>query len=473
MVNLKRIVANISFVQIFLMVGFIGITGCSTPKSAESNPPAEQTNLSDDSLLTLVQKQTFQYFWEGAENISGLARERIHIDGDYPQNDQDVVTTGGSGFGIMTILVGIERGFITRSEGYNRLNRIVDYLGKADRFHGAWPHWLYGPTGKVKPFGEKDNGGDLVETAFMAQALLCVRQYFNEGNIEEKSLAKKADELWKGIDWNFYRNGDQNVLYWHWSPNYEWTINFPIRGYDECLITYVLAASSPTHGVPADVYHEGWARNGAIKSSAEQYGYQLILAHNGHEGTVGPLFWSQYSYLALDPRGLKDQYADYWTLNRNHALINREYAIENPKNFKGYGANTWGLTASYSVDGYSAHSPKNDLGVIAPTAAISSIPYTPEYSMEVIRHLYNDLGDKLWGKYGFYDAFSETDNWFPKRYLAIDQGTIPVMIENYRSGLLWNLFMSAPEIQAGLLKLGFTSTQHTLTANQAIAEEVQ
>lgn len=468
-----RIVRSKSLANIALVCGFIGFVGCSAPKIQDSHPPVNRTELSDDSLLTLVQKQTFQYFWEGAENISGLARERIHMDGVYPQNDQDVITIGGSGFGIMTILVGIERGFITRSEGYNRLNRIVDYLDKADRFHGAWPHWLHGPTGKVKPFGEKDNGGDLVETAFMAQALICVRQYFNEGSIEEKGLAKKADDLWKGIDWNFYRNGGQNVLYWHWSPNYEWAINFPIRGYDECLITYVLAASSPTHGVPAEVYHEGWARNGAIKSNDEAYGYKVILAHNGHQGTVGPLFWSQYSYLGLDPRGLEDQYADYWTLNRNHALIDREYSIKNPKNFKGYGADTWGLTASYSVDGYSAHSPKNDLGVITPTAAISSIPYTPEYSMDVIRHLYNDFDGKLWGKYGFYDAFSETYNWFPKHYLAIDQGTIPVMIENHRSGLLWNLFMSAPEIQAGLLKLGFTSTQHVLKADKELVAEVQ
>ena len=463
--DLKTLVTNKNFAKILLIFGFISFIGCSTPKVKDSHQPAEKTTLSDDSLLTLVQQQTFQYFWEGAEDVSGLARERIHMDGVYPENDQNVITIGGSGFGIMTILVGIERGFITRAEGYNRLNRIVNYLEKADRFHGVWPHWLYGPTGKVKPFSEKDNGGDLVETAFMAQALLCVRQYFNDGNIEEKVLANKADELWKGIDWNFYRNGGQNVLYWHWSPDNGWAMNFPIKGYDECFISYVLAASSPTHGVPAAVYHEGWARNGAIKSGAEQYGYKVVLAHNGHEGTVGPLFWAQYSYLALDPRGLKDQYADYWTLNKNHTLIDRAYCIENPKNFKGYGKDAWGLTASYSVNGYSGHSPTNDLGVITPTAAISSIPYTPEYSMDVIRHLYNDLGDKLWGKYGFYDAYSETDNWFPKRYLAIDQGTIPVMIENHRSGLLWDLFMSAPEIKAGLTKLGFLSAQHQLSAN--------
>lgn len=464
MINLNRTVLSIG-----LFISFSLVISCSTPKVSVDNHPKEV--LSDDSLLNLVQYQTFQYFWEGAEDISGLARERIHIDGDYPQNDQNVVTIGGSGFGIMTLLVGIERGFITRAEVYNRLNRIVDYLAKADRFHGVWPHWLYGPTGKVKPFSERDNGGDLVETAFMAQALLCVRQYFQTGSVEEKSLALKADNLWRGIDWDFYRNGGQNVLYWHWSPTYGWGMNFPIKGYDESLIVYVLAASSPTHGVPAEVYHEGWARSGAIKSSAVDYGYPLVLAHNGHEGTVGPLFWAQYSYLGLDPRGLKDQYADYWLLNKNHALISRQYSIENPKNFKGYGENAWGLTASYSVDGYAGHSPRNDKGVITPTAAISSMPYTPEFSMDVIRYLYNDLGDKLWGKYGFYDAYSETANWFPQRYLAIDQGTIPVMIENYRTGMIWNLFMSAPEIKNGLKKLGFSSTQHNLNLAKSYETE--
>ncbi|WP_028296542.1 glucoamylase family protein [Olivibacter sitiensis] len=450
-------------ISLLLITLFGSVTSCNSEKRQEVEQTEQgQDPLSNDSLLTLVQQQTFQYFWDGAEETSGLARERIHIDGDYPQDDYNVVTTGGGGFGVMAILVGIDRGFVTRQEGVERLIKIVNYLEKADRFHGAWPHWLHGPTGKVKPFGTKDNGGDLVETAFMAQGLICVREYFAQGSEQEQLLAKKVDKLWKDIDWNWYRKGNQDVLYWHWSPNYGWEMNFPLEGYNECLITYVLAASSPTHGVPASTYHKGWARNGKIVSNAEQYGYKVVLNHNYHEGSVGPLFWAQYSYLGLDPEGLSDQYADYWELNRNHTLIQREYCIENPKGFKGYGKNAWGLTASYSVNGYAAHSPKEDHGVITPTAALSSYPYTPEYSMDVIRHLYDSLGSKVWGKYGFYDAYSETDNWFPQRYLAIDQGPIPVMIENERTGLLWKLFMGAPEIKDGLKKLGFKSTKHPL-----------
>ncbi|WP_134088900.1 glucoamylase family protein [Olivibacter sp. XZL3] len=453
-----------NFFYILLLSFFAVLFSCSQSPSNKDDGQVngQADSLSDDSLLTLVQQQTFQYFWEGAEETSGLARERIHLDGVYPENDQDVVTIGGGGFGVMNILVGIERGFISRQEGVQRLEQIVNYLEKADRFHGAWPHWLHGPTGKVKPFGQKDNGGDLVETAFMAQSLLCVRQYLANGNEQEQAVAAKADQLWKEIDWNWYRKGNQNVLYWHWSPEYEWEMNFPVTGYNECLIMYVLAAASPTHGVPAAVYHEGWAKSGKIKTDAEQYGHKIILGFNGHEGTVGPMFWAHYSYLGLDPRGLKDEYADYWELNKNQTLIQRQYCIENPKDFKGYGPNAWGLTASYSVNGYAGHSPKEDLGVISPTAALSSYPYTPEYSMQVIRYLYDQLGSKVWGKYGFYDAYSETDNWFPQRYLAIDQGPIPVMIENERSGLLWNLFMSASEVKEGLKKLGFSSSQHSL-----------
>jgi hypothetical protein len=353
--------------------------------------------------------------------------------------------------------VGIERNFISRSEGYERLERLVNWLENADRFHGAWPHWMNGETGKVKPFSPRDDGGDLVETAFLAQGLLCVREYFSDGNEREKKLADKIDSLWKEIEWDWYRRGDQDVLYWHWSPKNEWAMNFAVTGYNECLIMYVLAAASPTHGIPAEVYHKGWARDGAIRNDPDhhQYGHHLALSHNGAQQYGGPLFWSHYSFLGLDPRNLKDRYADYWEHNKNHTLINRQYCIENPKNFEGYGRNCWGLTASYSINGYAAHRPEEDLGVISPTAALSSFPYTPAESMDVLKYLYYDLGDKVWGQYGFYDAFSEEHDWFIPRYLAIDQGPAVVMIENHRSGLLWDLFMSAPEIRPALDKLGF------------------
>jgi hypothetical protein len=414
---------------------------------------------SDEQIFTEVQRQTFQYFWEGAEPNCGMARERFHADNVYSDNDKNIVTSGGSGFGVMAILVGIHRGFITRKEGMERIDKIVNFLKTADRFHGAWPHWLDGETGKVKPFGTKDNGGDLVETSYMIQGLLCARQYFDNGDSTEQVLAARIDTLWREVEFDWYRNR-KNVLYWHWSPNYGWEMDFPVEGYNECLIMYILAASSPEHSVPPEVYHQGWAQKGEIRSPCTVYrGLPLQFYHQGGSPYGGPLFWSHYSYLGLDPRGLKDRYGDYWQENRNQALINYTWCVKNLKLYKGYGPDNWGLTASYSVAGYAAHAPgkEYDLGVISPTAALSSFPYTPAESMQAMRHWYNDMKDKIWGPYGFYDAFSETADWFPKRYLAIDQGPIVVMMENYRSGLIWDLFMSCPEIKTGLKTLGFIS----------------
>lgn len=433
----------------------LGLFSCKDAKTSKATQQETLANISDEALLDSIQHRTFKYFWDAAEPTSGMARERYHIDGEYPQNDKEVVTSGGSGFGIMAIIAGIDRGYVTREEGLKRMETIVSFLEKADSFHGVYPHWWYGQTGKVRGFSEKDNGGDLVETSFLIQGLLAAHQYYVNGSDAEKALAARMDKIWKNVDWNWHRNG-QDVLYWHWSPEHSWEMNFAIRGFNECLITYVLAAASPTHGVPASVYHNGWAEKGEIVGPHETEGYKLNLRYQGTE--AGPLFWAHYSFLGLDPTGLKDKYANYFDEMKNYTLVNRAYCIRNPKEYKGYGEDAWGLTASYTVDGYMAHEPaeKGDRGVITPTAALSSIVYTPKESMKVARHLY-EMGDKVWGEYGFYDAYSETADWYPQRYLAIDQGTTAVMIENYRSQLLWNLFMSHPDVQNGLKKLGFES----------------
>ncbi|QIA09913.1 hypothetical protein G0Q07_04880 [Draconibacterium halophilum] len=402
--------------------------------------------ISDEELLTLVQRQTFNYFWDFAHPVSGLARER--------NTSGNTVTTGGSGFGVMSILVGIERGFITRQQGIDRLETIVEFLTDADRFHGVWPHWLNGETGKTIPFSSNDDGGDLVETAFMMQGLLTVRQYLNSGNSQESSLINKINTIWETIEWDWYTQGGQDVLYWHWSPNNDWAMNMKIRGWNEALIIYVLAASSPTHTIGKDVYTKGWARDGNMMNTDNNsfYGYTLPLRND----MGGPLFFSHYSFLGLDPRNLSDQYANYWEQNVTHTKINQAYCADNPQNYVAYSNDCWGLTASDGYSGYSAHSPNNDRGVLTPTAALSSMPYTPEESMKALHYFYYTLGDKLWGDYGFYDAFDFTNGWVADSYLAIDQGPIVVMIENYRTNLLWDLFMSCPEVQSGLTKLDFT-----------------
>jgi len=400
--------------------------------------------ITDEELLELIQKQSFKYFWDFAHPNSGLIRDR--------NTSGDIVTISGTGFGIMAIIVAIEHGFISRDSGIERLEKITSFLETADRFHGAWPHWLNGLTGKVQAFSTKDNGGDLVETAFLVEGLLTFRQYLNAADTREKALQTKINNLWQAVEWNWYTQGGQNVLYWHWSPNYGWEMNHQIRGYNEALITYILARSSANYKIETSVFHQGYCKNGSIVNGNTYQGYKLPLG----EAYGGPLFYEHYSFVALDPRNLKDAYANYWEQAVNHSLINWAYCNSNPKKNVGFSSDCWGLTASDNYQNYSAHSPTNDLGVISPTAAVSSLPFCPEQSMNAIRHFYYRLGDKVWGEYGFYDAFAPNENWWANSYLAIDQGPIILMIENYRTGLLWNLFMTCPEVTGALDDLGFT-----------------
>lgn len=410
-----------------------------------AGPLAAQTfAMSDDQLLDMVQRYTLRYFWDFAHPASGMARER--------NSSGNIVTSGGTGFGIMAIVVGVERGWIPRDQAVLRLINMVSFLQTADRFHGVFPHWMDGNTGNVQPFSQFDDGGDLVETAFLMQGLLAARQYFDDESALETALRDAITGLWEDVEWDWYRKNNSPVLYWHWSPNHGWQMNFQIRGFNEAQIIYLLAIASPTHGVPASLYQTGWA-GGAYTSSASYFGLPIYTSPFGG----GPLFFAHYSYLGFDPRDKKDQYCNYFNRNRNHALIQRSYCTANPENHPGYSAQCWGLTASDNPWGYLAHDiqPANDNGTIAPTAALASMPYTPQASMDALKHFYRVRGEKLWGIYGFYDAFNLGANWYADSYLAIDQGPIVAMIENYRSGLLWDLFMQIPEIQQATTAVGF------------------
>lgn len=402
--------------------------------------------ISDEELLDKVQSQTFKYFWDFGHPVSGMARERT--------TSGDVVTTGGTGFGVMAMIAAAERGFISKNDALSRIQKIVTFLDtKCTSYHGAFAHWVNGTTGATYPFSQYDNGADLVETALLFQGLLTARQYFKSSDAGEAQLRSDITRLWEAIEWTWFQKGGENVLYWHWSPDYGWQMNLKIAGWNESLIVYALAAASPTYPISAEVYKQGWERNGAFANGKSYYGYTLPL------GTEygGPLFFSHYSFLGINPKDLKDQYTDYWTQNRNHTLINYNYCLTNPKGYGGYSADCWGLTASDGNNGYSAHSPTNDKGVIAPTAALSSMPYTPEESMRALHFFYYKLGDKLWSDYGFVDAFNLSEQWYDNQHIAIDQGPIVVMIENHRTGLLWSLFMADTEIKDGLKKLGFQS----------------
>ncbi len=428
-------------------------------------------NISDSVLLDIVQRQTFRFFWQYAHPVSGMARERdntvkaeyywdyINEADDEPNLSKgtfgpEACATGGTGFGIMATIVAVNRGWIGRDTALNRLIKIADFLIKANCYHGIYPHFINGTTGKAIPFDRIDDGADIVETSYLMMGMLVAKEYFNGNSLPEKYFQKRVNQMWQAANWTAHVRAD-NKLYWHWSPNNGFDMNFPVFGYDEALITYIIAASSHTHPISKEVYTNTWVNNGGWKNGKTYYGSVLPL---GNYDKGGPLFFEQYTYMGIDPHQMKDSMGiDYWEQVKNHTLIDRAYCIENPKKYKGYGENCWGLTAGDSYKGYVAHCPEVDLGVIQPTAALSSFPYTPEYSMQALKHFYYDLGDKIWGPFGFSDGFSESHNWYAKTHLAIDEGPIVVMIENYRSGLIWNLFMKIPDVQNGLKRLGFES----------------
>ena len=427
-----------------------------------SEVSAATFKMNDEQLLNMVEEATFRYFWNNAHPISGLIRE------GYKSHPKNIVTTGGSGFGLMALIVGIERGFITREEGIIRYLKILNFLTqKADRFHGAFPHWMDGETGKVIPFSQKDDGGDLVETAFLIQGLLTAREYFHLDNPEENQIRNLITQIWESVEWDWYmRNPSSSYLYWHWSPNYAWDKNLKIIGWNEAMITYLLAIASPTHSIPASLYRSGWAGSSNYLNGKIFYGIPLEVGQD----YGGPLFFAHYSFLGFDPRFKKDAYTNYFNNNRNHTLINRAYCIANPKGFTGYNDSTWGLTASFDPFGYLAHAPwANDNGTITPSAAISSIVYSPEKSIAVLRNLYRTYGNKIWGIYGFKDAFDLNESWYADNYLAIDQGPIIDMIENYRSQLLWNNFMANPEIQPMLDSIGFVPDITAINENVKVS----
>ena len=423
--------------------------------------------MTDDQLLTMVQEACFRYYWEGSEKISGLSKENI-------PGRTNMIAAGASGFGIMALIVGTERKFITRKQSITRFIKITNFLENAEKFHGAFPHFIDGPTGKVEPFfGTRDNGGDLVETSFLMQGLLTARAYFNKDDADERMIREKITAIWQNIEWDWYRRyPDSKYLYWHWSPDKEWIINHRLTGWNETMVTYLLAIASPTYSVPASLYYSGWANqdstgrqyrinwggtsDGSMYTNGKTYfGIKLdVGVSNG-----GPLFFTHYSYLGYNPHQITDKYTNYFKNNRNIALINYRYCLKNPEHYKAYGDSCWGLTASDGPITYNACEPvkgRND-GTIAPTGAISSFPYASVESMKALKNYYYNYGKFLWGEYGFRDAFNLTQNWCSEIYMGLNQAPMVVMIENYRTGLLWKLLMSDPDIKNGMKKLSIES----------------
>ena len=404
--------------------------------------------MGDEAVLDLVQRQTFRFFWEGAHPSCGLARDRHKTSGSV---NNDLVAIGGSGFAVMAIIVGVERGWVSRQDATARLATMLSCLERTPRYHGMFPHFIDGRSLQTVRFSRRDDGGDVVESALLFQGLLCARQYFDRAAAQEQDICRRIGRLWQDAEWSWYRRDGGNHLYWHWSPAHGWAMNHKIRGWNEGLLAYVLAAGAPRHSIDADVYHQGFARGDGFINGRRYYGIELPLGMDHG----GPLFIAHYSFCGLDPRGLKDRYADYWQQNLNHARIHYAHSLANPHGHAGYGPDCWGLTSSHGPGGYGAHAPARDIGVIAPSAALSSFVYAPQEAMRALGYFLSKPHARLWGRFGFVDALCENRNWYARTYLAINQGPIVIMMENYRSGLLWTLFMSAPEVRAGLSKLGF------------------
>jgi hypothetical protein len=411
--------------------------------------------MNEEELMSSVQRATFRYFYDYGHPVSGLTRER--------KGSGNTCTSGGTGFGLMAMTVASNRGFINRDSSAARTLKILRFLqDEAETFHGAWSHWLHGETGKAIPFSANDDGADLVETAYVVQGLLTVRQYFDRDNAEETEIRQRATQMWEAVEWDWFRrHNNSDVLYWHWSPEKEWIMNMPIQGFNETLIVYILAIASPTHGVPASMLHDGWQRMGAgnYENGKSFYDHKIFVGPD----YGGPLFFTHYSYLGLDPRRFTDEFCNHFENNRNISLVHRAYCMDNPLSHTGYDSLCWGLTASDNPWGYTAHAPmNNDNGTITPTAALSAFPYVPEYSLPTMKYFYYTLGDRLWGEFGFRDAFNLDQNWFAQSFISIDQGPIILMIENYRTQLLWNLFMADPDIQVMMPTVGVNKTRTRL-----------
>jgi len=418
------------------------------------SPPSDTVSatsyqMNDEELLTSVQEATFRYFYDYGHPISGLTRE--------VKGSDETCTSGGTGFGLMAIMVGAERSFVCRDSAAARVLKILSFLqDEATRFHGAWSHWINGATGETIPFSTYDDGGDIVETSYLIQGILTIRQYFDLDKAIENEIRTRATQMWESVEWDWYRRfPGGKVIYWHWSQNYAWRMNMPVKGFNEAMIVYLLAIASPTHPVPASLYYDGWANSPNYANGNTYYGYKQWVGWP----YGGPLFFTHYSFLGFDPRDKKDQFCNYFENNRNISLIHRAYCIDNPLHHAGYDSLNWGLTASYNPWGYSAHEPyNNDNGTISPTAALSAMPYVPEESFATLKHFYFNCGSQLWGEFGFRDASNLDQNWFAKIYVAIDQGPIILMIENYRSQLCWDMFMANSEIPLMLENIGWTTT---------------
>ena len=437
------------------------------------NQPAEQPYRSSpqqQAFLDQLQRDTFKFFWETTPAGTGLTPDRAP-----GANTSSVAAVG---FALTSYLVGVERGYVTRAEAATRTLRTLETLWRAPQgpaaegvagYNGLFYHFLDGHDGVRSDQSELST----VDTALLMAGVLSAQAYFDKDDETERSIRLLADQLYRRVDWAWASSPRHKpLLSLGWSPE-QGFIDYDWRGYNEGMLLYILALGSPTHPIDPQAWEE-WTRS-----------YRWESAYGPPHVTFGPMFGHQYSHVWVDFRGIQDGYmrskgSDYFTNSVRATHANRAYCIANPGGWKGYGELVWGLTASDGPlgadDAHGAATPfhaywargagpnASDDGTIAPTAAGGSVPFAPEVAIPTLMHFRDRFGDRLYGQYGFKDAFNlsypgksgEPTGWFADQYLAIDQGPILLMIENYRTGFVWELLKKSAYVSAGLRKAGFT-----------------
>lgn len=438
--KMKKIILTISLLSGLIFLA--GYTNCITQLDKE-----EKRFQKDREIFEETHKASFMYFWELGHPVSGLTPRKSLANKRYD------IGVGASGFGIQAVIVGVHRGWVSREEVLDRLLKITKFLeNTAVRFHGVFPHLLHGETGEIIVFGGQD-GADIQETSNLMMGLLMARTYFDRDTPKEVQLRNEINKLWEAVDYRVHEY--QDALWWNHSDSQEENngLKLLMKGYTESMTSYVLALGHPTHGIQTSSY-KGYVEGKNFVNGKEYYGYTLDVG----KPTGGPLYLAQTPFLALDPRDMQDQYTYYWSRSIAHSLINYAYCVDYaPAEYK-YSEGDWGLTASQvpSEDGgyNNMAGPKKDTGTIAPSAALGVFPYVPYQSMMALRNFYENHKEGLWAEYGFKDSYSMYRDWYSDRYLGLDQGRTVIMMENYRSGLFWELSKKVPELQVAKEKMG-------------------
>ena len=431
----------------------------STTLSAVPNPFA-----SDDAFLDYVQQANFDYFWYAANPANGLVPDRSATG--------SACSIAAVGFGLTAIGIGIDHGWISRTQGVARvlttLNTFLQGPQGANTsgtigYKGWFYHWLDMNTAL------RASGSELssIDTTLLLSGILYSKQYFNGANSDETSIRTMSDAIFNRVDWNWMAQGTDAVAM-GWQPTSGFTGYGNWVGYDEGMILYLLGLGIATNPLPASA----WSYWTSGYTWYTYYGESFVL--------FPPLFGHEYSHCWIDFRHIADAYMNsqsstYFENSRRAALAQRAYCIANPANpplgWVGYSGNVWGLTACDGPTGYNAHGAPpalNDDGTIAPTAPGGAMAFTPEYSLPTLQYFYSQFRLHIWTAYGFHDAFNLSAQWYDTDELGIDQGPIVIMIENYRTQRPWRLFMQNEEVQRGLQRAGFVSLPFMALRIQAL-----